>query len=131
MKLIFSKISETERRRERLNNLKKIIGIFIVFCLLVSFNIAQGAEVIAPVPLSDQFINKTKFKAKKKESEEKYFFCLQAQSEIGTSNLTSGIFKKKSDIEIEVVLDEIRKYGAEKYGCSKDAVVVTAFNRIE
>lgn len=119
--------------REKMKNIKKIITVIFMVLLLMSFRVAQSSEVITPVPISDQSTKTKKFTVEKKENEKKYyFFCLQAQLEIGIVHFRDGIIiKEKSDTNLEVVLSDIRKYGATIFKCDKDKVIIIAFNRVD
>lgn len=101
---------------------ERLVGIMLVcftVCFLVSLGVAHSAE------------SKTNQVQPLQENEKHYFFCLQAQVDSREVHSTSGIIDLKDDVVPTLALDLIREYGTKMYKCSKDKVVVTAFNKIE
>lgn len=111
-----------------MRDLKKIImGIMIVFCLLMPIK-ARGSEII-PVRVSDQSLKVKKFKEKKREKGEKYYFyCQQTQSLQCSPLLSSGVIKANKDETPDQVFNRLLRSSEELFRC---CVVVVEFNRLE
>ena len=65
------------------------------------------------------------------KQKKQYFFCLCAQTSEGGVSYTNGTIDVEEGEDIQKTLDKIKAYGAKRYECNEDKVVVTAFNKIE